>query len=88
MPRAPKTEPIVQPSADWEELTKETYEKLENSTDRWNVVFHDASPRFQVLNELAAWAKTEIKGACCVCRVQAMVGGVVRVFFFRCVVKQ
>lgn len=29
--------------------------------DRWNVVFHDSSPRFAVLNELAAWAKEHIK---------------------------
>ncbi len=54
--------PIVEPSSDWEALTKETYEKLENATDRWNVVFHDNTPHFAVLNELAAWAKTEIKG--------------------------
>jgi hypothetical protein len=52
----------VEPSSDWENLTKETYEKLENATERWNIVFHDNTPHFAVLNELAAWAKAEIKG--------------------------
>ncbi len=52
--------PIVVPSADWEVLDKDSFDKLEKSTDRWTIVFHDSSPRFAVLNELAAWAKTHI----------------------------
>jgi thioredoxin-like negative regulator of GroEL len=52
--------PVVAPSADWQVLDKEAFDKLEKSTDRWTIVFHDSSPRFAVLNELAAWAKTHI----------------------------
>jgi hypothetical protein len=52
---------VVAPSADWQVLDKTSFEELEKSTDRWNIVFHDSSPRFSILNEVAAWAKTEIK---------------------------
>jgi thioredoxin-like negative regulator of GroEL len=40
---------------------KDSFEKIEKSPERWTIVFHDSQPRFQVLNEVAAWAKANIK---------------------------